>query len=437
MSSHCQGCTAVLQAGDEICPRCLKTQVTVGSRFTRDVVSETSLNPTVSSHSQINLPSLPDSFSPSSPIYRIYHNLRGGLLSAAVALCFMVLGGFWWVHSHRSQGSESQQIAEAHFESGHYERAISSWEDAFDAYQQGLDKTGQVQALLGLSRCHIRAKNFSEALAALQHAQKVQPDESLELAIKKCYRMSAAQHLANAQDLFYPNSFSKAFLEAELAIEGFKMGEASKQQLAGAYRMAARCSLKLDEFERSETYLNQARESEGDTQANRTLANDLQKAAIASRSRAVANNEGYIPKSKIDSAAIERAATKYAGRSSNENSYSAYQPYRRTSWSTTSTLGSSQLRSPRRVRTSVGGSSSYPTARTPEPEYGDQDYYRSSVPLQTYSPPVPYHPKSAPAASSRQSIGRTYPKPSTHSYPKQRPTRAQSSYRSPVQFRSP
>jgi len=435
LSSHCRGCTAVLQAGDEICPRCLKTQVIVGSRFTRDVASETSLNPTVSSHSQINLPSLPVSFSPSSPIYRIYHNLRGGLLSAAVALCFMVLGGFWWVHSHRSQGSESQQIAEAHFESGHYERAISSWEDAFDAYQQGLDKAGQAQALLGLSRCHIRAKNFSEALAVLQHAQNVQPDDSVDLAIKKCHRMSAAQHLASAQELFYPNSFGEAFVEAELAIEGFEKGEGSKQQLAGAYRMAARCSMQLDEFERSETFLNQARESEGDTQANRTLANDLRKATIASRSRAIANNEGYIPKSKIDSAAIERAATKYASQSSNGNSYSAYQPYR----SSTSTLGLSHLRSPRRARTSVGGGASYPTARTPEPEFSDQIYYQSSgssYSPRTYSPPAPYIPKTTPA-SHRGALERAYSKPSTRNHPGQVPTRAQSSYSSPVQFRSP
>ena len=101
---------------------------------------------------------------------------------------------------------------------GNYGSALAFWQQALDAYHQGFDRSGQVDALVGLSRCYIRTKEFSEALVMLQRAHKLEASESVDDALKKCHRMAAVEHLRRAQQLYTPDSFGKAYLETELAI---------------------------------------------------------------------------------------------------------------------------------------------------------------------------------------------------------------------------
>ena len=368
-------------------------------------------------------------FAPASSFHRACLQLRGGLLSALVAFLFVGLGGAWWVHSHRSLGAEKIAVAESCFEKGNYGSATAFWQQALDAYHQGFDRSGQVDALVGLSRCYIRTKQFSEALVILQRAHKLEATESVEEALKKCHRMAAVEHLRRAQQLYTPDSFGKAYLETELAIDGFENGGGSGAQKAGAYRMAARCSVELEDFDGAQNYLEKALTAEGKSKSNLALQSKIKKQYALHRSKMLADSgaNGYIPKGKLDPIAIEKAAKTSSRRSSYSNtsysrrstttSYSSYQPMTYSAPSYTPP--------PRRVQTTLGSGSSYPTTNSGYHTYND--------PVPAYS--QPQIPSGLPRAH-REALERAYSRPSSVPY-RPRIIDPSTSYRAPSNYTPP
>ncbi|MCA9775950.1 MAG: tetratricopeptide repeat protein [Candidatus Eremiobacteraeota bacterium] len=426
MSRCCEACAQDVEVGQEICSHCFAPLVSASCRFTHE-----STEPLGFEHPNSCTKPLPDlkiiTFAPASSFYRACFQLRGGLLSALVALLFVGVGGIWWVHSHRSLGAEKTASAQNSFDKGEYGAALGCWQQALDAYHQGFDSAGQVDALVGLSRCYIRTKEFSEALVVLQRAQKIQNDETVEDALKKCHRMAAVDHLRRAQALYTPDSFGKAYLEAELAVDGFENGDGSGSQKAGAYRMAARCSVELEDFEGADAYLNKALDCEGKSKSNLALQSDIKKQYAIHRSKMLADTgaNGYIPKGKLDPIAIEKAATK---RSSNRSSYSSSSYSRRSTTTNYSsyqpvTYGIPQYSPPpRRVRTSLGSGTSYPTTNS-----GYDDH------LTTFNPPQ--IPSNLPQ-SDRGALERAYSRPSSGRYRPQIVTPS-TGYRPPSSYRAP
>lgn len=368
-------------------------------------------------------------FAPASSIHRVCLQLRGGLLSALVALVFVGLGGAWWVHSHRSLGAEKIAVAESCFEKGNYGSALAFWQQALDAYHQGFDRSGQVDALVGLSRCYIRTKEFSEALVMLQRAHKLEASESVDDALKKCHRMAAVEHLRRAQQLYTPDSFGKAYLETELAIDGFENGGGSGGQKAGAYRMAARCSVELEDFDGAQNYLEKALAAEGKSKSNLALEAEIKKQYALHRSKMLADSgaNGYIPQGRLDPIAIEKAAktssrrssypsTSYSRRSTT-TSYSSYQPvtYSAPSYSPP----------PRRAQTSLGSGSSYPTTNS---RYQTNDDYLTTF----HQPQIP----SGLPKAHREALERAYSRPSSLPY-RPRIVDPSTGYRAPSSYSAP
>lgn len=371
MSVSCTSCAENIEAGQEICSSCLAPAVVAGSRFTID-------SPPVfrAEARRGALELLPDveavEFKPSSPVFRFLSQFRGGLISALVAFVFIGLGGSWWIHSNRSLGQEQNLAAELFFKRGDYESAHIAWQSAFDSFEKGLDKDGQVTALFGISRCFTRTKDFSDSLLVLSRAQKIRPDESVADAIKKCHRLAAVQHLKTAQELFSPDTYGRAYLEAELAIDGFKQGEGSASQKAGAFRMASRCSLKLEDFEGAKSFLKSAIECEGKSQSNLALQREYNSAYQNYRGQVLADGgkKSYIPRSKIEPV-VDLAAS---GSQGYQPSYPTYKPPVATAESTYP-----QSTYPQHSRTRSGSSgTSYPTSQRPTVYTGSQNYQRYS-----------------------------------------------------------
>jgi tetratricopeptide (TPR) repeat protein len=383
-SRSCGSCAREFEPGQEICPHCMASVTPVECRFTVETGASFQGQRQILASSS----AIPDldhiDFQPSSPFYRAFSQLRGGLLSALIAVLFTGIGGIWWVQSHRAEGREFAAVAEQAFERGHYASAMTAWESAFDAYDHGLDDQGRVGALVGLSRCHIRATNFTEALVVLQRAQKIEPDSSVMEMIRKCHRMAAVKHLERAKELFGPGTYGKSYLESELAVDGFEKGQGTDTQKAAAFRMAARCSLELEDFEGAQSYLNSAFDNEGDSKQNVALQSECDKARDAYQGQTVADigEDGYIPQGKLDPIAIQRAAAARSPRRNrySSNRYTSYRSSSRRSSSYRSTRANSALTQrlnnyqprPRRVRTTVGTSASYPT-HNPRRTYRQDD----------------------------------------------------------------
>lgn len=398
MSHCCRSCARNLEPGQEICPHCLTSLRPAECRFT--VESTAPLQRQSGSLSSVY--ALPDldqiDFRPSPPFFKLFSYLRGGLMSALIALVCMALGGVGWVQAQRAEGRDQERVAEESFDKGQYDTAAAAWESAFEAYEHGFDESGKVSALVGLSRCYVQGKDFTEALVVLQRAQKIKSDESVVEMLKKCHRLAAVEHLQRAQQLFVPGSFGKAYLESELAMDGFLKGEGTAAQRAGAFRMACRCSIELEDFGGAQEYLDLAFESEGESEMNLALQTECDEAADEYQGQLVADigKDGYIPQGKLDPIAIQREAEarhprrdRYSGyrtrsySSSNRSSgyrgsssYSSYRPRVRhnSDYRSTSTRRTHSYTPTRRIQTTLGTTASYPT-HNPEPTYPDSRYY--------------------------------------------------------------
>lgn len=428
MSRCCEACAQDVSAGQEICPHCLAPLVASVCRFTVEEPAQSlPLSFAVSPSASPDIEAV--TFAPASSFYRACLQLRGGFLSALVALLFVGIGGAWWIHSHRNLGAENIAVAESCFEKGNYGSALAFWQQALDAYHQGFHKPGQVDALVGLSRCYIRTKEFSEALVMLQRAQKLEASESVEEALKKCHRMAAVEHLRRAQKLYTPDSFGKAYLETELAIDGFEKGDGSGRQKAGAYRMAARCSVELEDFDGAQKSLEKALAAEGKSKSNLALQSEIKKQYALHRSKMLADAgaNGYIPQGSLDPIAIEKASNASSARSSYPNtsysrrstttSYSSYQP---TTYSVPT-----YSPPPRRVQTTLGSGSSYPTTHSSYQTYHD--------PVPTFN--QPQIPSGLPRAH-REALERAYSRPSSGAY-QPRVVTPSTGYRVPSSYTPP
>lgn len=263
----------------------------------------------------------------------------------------------------------------------------------------------------------------------LQRAHKLEASESVDDALKKCHRMAAVEHLRRAQQLYTPDSFGKAYLETELAIDGFENGGGSGGQKAGAYRMAARCSVELEDFDGAQNYLEKALAAEGKSKSNLALEAEIKKQYALHRSKMLADSgaNGYIPQGRLDPIAIEKAAktssrrssypsTSYSRRSTT-TSYSSYQPvtYSAPSYSPP----------PRRAQTSLGSGSSYPTTNS---RYQTNDDYLTTF----HQPQIP----SGLPKAHREALERAYSRPSSLPY-RPRIVDPSTGYRAPSSYSAP
>lgn len=387
----CQACASEISAGEEICSHCFAPTAQPNFRYTSSV--ETTAGPAVAPETPTMTLSrrIPDldtiTYKPSSSVYRAVNHIKGGAMSALVALMVVAAVGGWWVQSHRATAAEHDALALRAFEQKEYEVAVKEWDTAIESYRKGYSSTGRAEALFQKSRSQTALKQYDEALASLQKSQKLEQRPEFEESIQKCHRLKAVAHLEQSQELFGAKDFGKAYLEAELAIKEFDVGLGSEAQRAGAYRMASRCSLKLEDFEGSDALLAQAVEIEGNSKQNAVLDGELKRAYALHRKQLLADsaNNRYIPDSKIDPLSLPqpiRHSPRYPATES--------KTYNRTY--SGRLLSGIPSRSPLPPRANLGGGTSYPTAdRYEEPSmpsgsFSSSMYYARPTGTANYRP---------------------------------------------------
>ena len=308
MSQGCQSCHRQVSGG-EVCPFCFAPLVLLHSQYTVDTeVSECSETPIGPIHAR-KLPDLQSiKFRPAPALYRSITQAKTGIASAMVAVLFVGFGLLWWVNAQRAGAQEATQEAQVALENQKYLASCNLWERAFKDYRSIFDQEGQVKSLLGMSDCYQGMNKLTESIAVLQRAEKIQASEDIAERILQCNILLGQAHLQQAETYFQPDLYGKAFLEAKTALAFFEEGKASDAKLASVNRIAARCSVKLKDFEGAEAYLDQAFQLEGKSKNNLVLASQLEKAYAQSRQRlAGSGSESYIPTGKIDPSVIVAA----------------------------------------------------------------------------------------------------------------------------------
>ena len=187
-------------------------------------------------------------------------------------------------------------------------------------------------------------------------------------------------------------------------------GGGSGRQKAGAYRMAARCSVELEDFDGAQNYLEKALAAEGKSKSNLALQSEIKKQYALHRSKMLADSgaNGYIPKGKLDPIAIERAASNNSSRRSSYPSSSYSRRSTTTSYNSYQPLNysiPSYSPPPRRVQTSLGSGSSYPTTNS---RYQTNDDYLTTF----HQPQIP----SGLPKAHRETLERAYSRPSSLPY---------------------
>jgi hypothetical protein len=252
--------------------------------FSKDVEPELGDIPSLSTGPGLGLSALSfreERFVPSSSLMLTLKGMRRAIVSGLVAMLLVGAVLVWVGHSFRKFTLQSDQQAQEAFAAERYDQAAGIWTTVFHRSKMIFDKGGQVSALQGIARCEIRQERFSEALATLLRAEKIDGRPELREQIASCRRLSATQHLKRSQDLFLPSQMGLALLEAKAAVVDFENGLASPGQIAGAHRMVARCALKLADLNQAQDQLDLAISLEGKTAANLGLKKELGQAVAA------------------------------------------------------------------------------------------------------------------------------------------------------------
>lgn len=322
-------------------------------------------------------------FRPSSPFHRTITRVRGGVASAIVALVLVGAGAYWWVDHHKNSATAQDRAAQKLFAQGEYQAAADQWEKVFELYDLALDDAGRLDTLKKISDCYIRVEQFPEAIAVLQRAQKLQPNEELLNSIAKCNRSIATIHLDKAIYYSKPGNYEKALVEANEALRFFRNGMASDSQLAEAHRVTARCCMHLEDFKVASDHLNAAIELSGRTTANVKLEKEMARAEHIARKNKLANSgkNNYIPSGKLDLSSLQKDQQPIYR--------STYQPPKRgnapnvrtttasTSWSSSSFQHYSNYNYSQPKKAVVIKEPSYPTGRSRRPSSNHFDSYYS------------------------------------------------------------
>ena len=215
-----------------------------------------------------------------------------------------------------------------------------------------------------------------------------------------------------------------------MAIDGFENGGGTGRQRAGAYRMAARCSVELEDFDGARNYLEKALAAEGKSKSNLVLQSEIKRQYALHRGKILADAgaNGYIPRGKIDPIAIDRASSRNtSGRSSypstshsRRSTTTNYDSYQTVNYS----LPSYSL-PPRGAQYSHGSGSSYPTTNS---RYQTSNDYLTTV----HQPQIP----SGLPKAHREALERAYDRPSSAPY---RPhvVNPSNGYRAPSSYSAP
>jgi hypothetical protein len=364
VSIVCQNCHKEAE-GQEVCENCFAPLTVRENRYTLDCAVHAAFVSSTKLDAKATLPDIQAvTFHPSSWLSRTLTRSRAGIGSGVVTLLCVIVGLYFYVGHHRQQALEAELHATESFEQERYQAAATQWSSAFASYQAIYDKKGQIKSLVHVSECHIESGKFGEALVALNRAKKIQDSPEIDETLKKCQRMAAVDALEFSQELLSENIPDQAFLKAQEAIEGFTQGEGSKEQLAGAHRMAARTAAYDENFEEADKHLDQAIALLGETDENLQMGGEIGDLYKAYQKRKVADskNQRYIPDEELDLAALA-SEHQEERRARYESTYRPKQRARYTS-----------VRRTIRPKTSLGNSASYPTKNRYDDSRGGRNY---------------------------------------------------------------
>ena len=340
-------------------------------------------------------------FRPTSALSRFLTRYRGFFASTLLTLLFVCLGAYFYLDHFGSEAERFAQYAQQTFKDGQVQKSKAHWERALQNYRMIFDDAGRARCLSEMARCEQRKQDYSKAIAYLERAKAIENDPSFEDRIYKCYRVQASDQSEDAKLALKDGSYEEAIVASEAALESFKRGRGTNAQFAKTERLAAQAAIGLRDFEAAEFHLDEAKEYEGDTKANRSLAN------LYTKRLALAKKQNNESPSEWKAIAGEMQPVQYRGSKRKK---------RTNNWSYSSTKNKSKRKKPRTRGSSKYKAPSYQSI----PSYSTQRTHRPK----TYSAP------SYPSARPKYSKPPTY-NPSQFSRPASRPNYSRPSYSAP------